>query len=203
VFPIYDQNGELIAVHGRAIDKEFLDSPKLTRGDKSLGVFLATSDSLSAHIGAVCEGAADALALSVCGVAAIAMTGTSAPDWLFKKLAFRSIMIATDADASGDAASTKLEEELNLRAARTLRLRPQFGKDWAEVLEKKGAEKLRQHLAAFSATAPDEIKMNESWRLFKEGREEAAHFAARTIANGECREWLRAKMLESKAALFA
>lgn len=200
VFPIHDQHGELVAIHGRAIEENHFASPKITKGDKSLGVFLAQPDVLNAKVTAICEGATDALALAACGVSAVAMTGTTAPDWLFRKLAFRACLIATDADEAGDKAAAKLKMELELRAAKVFRLRPRGQKDWAEVLEKRGAENLKEFLAPFACDADDETKVNAAWHLFTEGREEAAFFAANTIADGEAREIILSRMRLKKAA---
>ena len=191
VFPITDNGGELIAIHGRAIEENYFASPKITKGDKSFGVFLSQPKALNSKITAICEGAIDALALGACGVSAVAMTGTTAPDWLFKKLAFRAALLATDADEAGDKAAAKLNMEFELRASKCFRLRPRWGKDWAEVLEKIGIQKLAAHLEPFSMNADDETKVNAAWRWFSEGREDAAEFLTCLIENGEAREYLR------------
>lgn len=200
VFPIYDERGELVAIHGRAIEAAHFNSSKITKGDKSQGVFLAQPDALKAKIVAICEGAVDALALASCGVAAMAMTGTTAPDWLLKKLSFRFVLLATDADEAGDKAAAKLKLELEGRGAKIFRLRPRGAKDWAEVLEKIGAEKLRSALEPFAIDATDEIKVNQAWHWFVEGREEAARFATQTIEDLECRESLLDRMRKKTAA---
>ena len=200
VFPIYDQTGELVAIHGRAIEENHFHSSKITKGDKSLGVFPAQPDALKSKIVAICEGAVDALALAACGVSAVAMTGTTAPDWLFKKLAFRFVLLATDADEAGDKAAAKLKIELEPRGAKTFRLRPRNEKDWAEVLEKIGVEKLSGFLAPFSFAATDEIKVNTAWSWLNKGREDAAYFVANTIEEAECREMLLSKMRLKQSA---
>ncbi len=198
MFPICDQNGELAAIHGRAIDNEFFNSPKITKGDKSLGVFAANSNFINAKIVAVCEGQIDALALSSCGVEAVAMTGTSAPDWLLKKLAFKAVLIATDADEAGDKAALKLQHELHSRGAKTFRLRPREAKDWAEVLEKKGVAKLKRFFEPFADDADDETITNCAWRFHQEDRTEAAVFLTNLIQNGEVREYLRERIRRSQ-----
>lgn len=200
VFPICDQNGELVAIHGRAIDESHYASPKITKGDKSLGVFLAQPNAVGTKITAICEGATDALALAACNVSAIAMTGTTAPDWLFKKLAFRTALMATDADEAGDKAAAKLEFELGMRATKTFRLRPRWAKDWAEVLEKIGIVKLSQHLEPFAEKADDETKVNTAWQWFTQGREAAAFFLANTIADNEVRAIILSRISRQKAA---
>jgi DNA primase len=197
VFPICDKMGELIAIHGRAIEEEYFASPKITKGDKSLGVFLTEPNVLQSKIVAICEGAVDALALAACGVSAVAMTGTTATDWLFKKLAFRHALLATDADEAGDKAAAKLKMELEMRAAKVFRLRPRGCKDWAEVLEKRGTGNLKEYLHPFSTVADDENRTNAAWQFFQKGRNEAAEFLANLIENGEVREYLRERMRQS------
>lgn len=203
VFPICNQNGELVAIHGRAIEADHFASPKITKGDKSLGVFFAQPDVLPSQVTAICEGAVDALALATCGVSAVAMTGTTAPDWLFKKLAFRRALLATDADEAGDKSAAKLKFELEMRAAKTFRLRPRGHNDWAEVLEKIGIEKLSLHLEPFALAASDEIKVNAAWRWFTEGREEAAAFLTNSIETSEAREFLRERMRQASEEMRA
>ncbi len=194
VFPITDNNGELIAIHGRAIEENYFASPKITKGDKSLGVFLSQPAALNSKITAICEGAVDALALAACGVSAVAMTGTTAPDWLFKKLAFRAALLATDADEAGDKSAAKLKMELEMRASKFFRMRPRWSKDWAEVLERIGIQKLAAHLEPFCVEASDETKVNAAWRWFSEGRMEAADFLLSLIESGETREYLRERL---------
>lgn len=197
VFPITGKTGELVAVQARAIDKNFCGAEKLTRGDKSLGIFQPPAVFSKKPV-AICEGPVDALALAACGVAAIAMMGTNFPDWLALKLGFKAVLLATDADEAGDQAAAKLDGELTARGARTLRLSPRTAKDWAEALEKIGIEKLTERLASFGSTADDELRVNAAWLWHKANRDEAARFAARLIENGECREWLLTKFAEQK-----
>lgn len=194
VFPIRDAENNLAAIHGRAIDDEHLHSPKITKGDKSAGVFRAAPDALEAQVVAICEGAADALALQTCGVAAIAMTGTTAPDWLFKKLAFKAVLIATDADEAGDRAALKLVDELERVGAKTFRLRPRTAKDWAEVLENNAPEKLINFFQPFAANATDEQKVNAAWQWHIEKKEKLARFAAQLIKDLEVRQILLNRM---------
>lgn len=199
VFPVTDKRGELVAVQARAINQNFLGAEKLTKGDKSLGVF-QTADVFTQKPVAIVEGPVDALALRACGVAAAAMMGTSFPDWLALRLGFGFALLATDADQAGDAAALKLDHELKPRGARTFRLRPRAGKDWAEVLEKFGVEKLSEHLAPFSVAADDEIRLNTAWTWHREGREAAARFVVALIEDHESREWLLEKMTLQRAA---
>lgn len=188
VFPVFDREGNLAAMHGRAIDGNHLNSAKLTRGDKSLGLFYSQAEALDGKIAAICEGACDALALAACGIPAVSMTGTTPPDWFYKKMAFRRVLIATDADEAGDKAAAKLRIELSARGAKVIRLRPKSGKDWGEVLEAVGAENLSRYLAAFKKDLSDEARMAEAVRLFDADRREAALFAAEMIGDANLRE---------------
>lgn len=200
VFGIYDDKNDLVAIHGRAINDDHHNSSKITKGDKSLGVFFAHPKVLQAKVIAVCEGATDALALTSCGVAAVAMTGTTAPDWIGKKLAFKHVLLATDADEAGDKAADKLKFELEKYGAKIFRLRPRRAKDWAEVIEKSGTEKMRPFLGAFAVNSTEEIKVDSAWRFFQDGRDEAALFTAHTISDYECREILLDRIRKNRSS---
>lgn len=188
LFPMHDKAGGLIAVNGRFVDGR--DNPKTqTAGPKSLGLFV-TPGALSAPLIAVCEGPMDALSLWLCGIAAVALVGTSWPDWLPSALAFKPALIATDADKSGDEAAAKLTSTLEARGTRTFRLRSRGSKDWNEALEKYGVEVLSTHLAAFSEAAGDEERINAAWQLMESGRADAARFIASLVEDAFTREAL-------------
>jgi hypothetical protein len=142
IFPIRNPDGELVAATARAI----VGATKNTRGEKSAGVFCATPDALDAKVIAITEGPADALALAACGLAAVALVGTSFGDWLLDTLAGRDVLPATDADAAGDQCAAKFQDALAGRAV-VLRLRPESAKDWAELAEKQGLDAVRAQLA--------------------------------------------------------
>jgi 5S rRNA maturation endonuclease (ribonuclease M5) len=150
----------------------------------------ATPGALSADVIAVVEGPMDALALWLCGVASVALIGTSWPDWLPQALAFKKILIATDADDAGDTAASKLRLELEARGTKTFRLRPRIGKDWSESLQLLGVETLRAHLAPFAETADDEMRVNAAWEFDKNGRQGLSRFVASLIKDGMIRETL-------------
>lgn len=189
IFPVTDKTGKLVAVQARAINNRFIGAEKLTKGDKSLGLFQPMKV-FKHRVVAITEGPVDALALGTCGVAATAMIGSSFPAWLPIACGFKSILIATDADEAGDTAATKLQTELAARGAHVFRLRPRSAKDWAEVLEEVGKRKLAAHLAPFARTATDETRINKAWKWFQDNRKAAAHFTAKLIEDPECREWL-------------
>lgn len=197
IFPLWDQNGKLVAFHGRAIDDNFIGSSKITKGDKSLGVFL-TPNALSAHVVAICEGAVDALALWVSGVAAIAMTGTTLPDWLLLKLAFRPMLIATDADKAGDISAIQLSKDLSARGANPFRLRPVRAKDWAEALQTQDVQQLRESLVAFSVSADDDIRAENALDSFHSGNIVRARFIVSLIEDNYLRESFLLRIRESE-----
>ena len=66
VFPITDADGECITLHGRAIDAQHFGSPKISKGDKSLGVF-QTAGALESEIVAIVGHAQMELELPVNG----------------------------------------------------------------------------------------------------------------------------------------
>jgi 5S rRNA maturation endonuclease (ribonuclease M5) len=188
LFPVRDRAGNLIAVCGRFTDGR-TDPKTQSAGPKGQGVF-ATPGALSADVIAVVEGPMDALALWLCGVASVALIGTSWPEWLPQALAFKNVLIATDADDAGNTAANKMKVELEARGAKTFRLRPRIGKDWNESLQLLGAETLRAHLAPFSETADDEMRVNAAWEFDKNGRQGLSGFVASLIKDGMTRETL-------------
>ncbi|MCA1628054.1 MAG: toprim domain-containing protein [Acidobacteria bacterium] len=195
LFPVQTQAGALVAVSGRFIDGRA--NPKTqTAGKKSGGVF-ATPGALDAPLVAVCEAPMDALSLHLCGIPVVALIGTSWPEWLPAALVFRSVLLATDADKGGDDAAVKLQPALEARGARTLRLRPRGGKDWSELLEKRGAAGLRAPLAPFSATMSDERRGLWAAELHHAGRIDAAQFVAGLMADAFAREQVRQRLRQS------
>lgn len=200
LFPVVDRGGALVAVSGRFIDGR--DDPKTqTGGHKSAGIFPAIPGALEARCLAICEGQFDALALAACGVPAIALIGTSWPDWLPRALAFRSVLIATDNDTAGDRAALSLGPELATRGARAIRLRPKNVKDWGEALENGKLALLRTHLRGFAsmpgavriedagqyqaadieALTDDDVRICAARELAEAGRIEAARFITRLL----------------------
>jgi DNA primase len=145
VFPITDPEGNILAVHGRAIDTEFLNSPKITKGSRKEALF-QPANAFDADIIFLCEGPADAMALHECGFAAVASVATSIPSWLPNRRAFRKVFVAMDADETGDKSADKHINELRAHGARAVRLRPEGAKDWNEMLLKTSADALRNFI---------------------------------------------------------
>jgi hypothetical protein len=140
VFPIVDQVGELVGIHGRAIDEEHHGCDKQTFGAAGVFSTAGSADVLSAERVAVVEGPIDALSLAVLGAPAVATVGTAYPDWLPKALAFKTVLLGHDNDTpdaegrrAGDDAAAKLAAELGQWGARAERRRPS-AKDWNDEL---------------------------------------------------------------------
>lgn len=131
LFPIQQPNGALVAVNARFVDGR--DKPKTqTSGPKSSGLY-TTPGAWDATVIALTEAPLDAIALWLCGLPAMAMIGTSGPPWLERRLAFKSVILATDADEAGERAAAQLQPGLRARGALVFRLRPTGAKDWAEA----------------------------------------------------------------------
>ncbi len=193
LFPVRNRAGELVSVSGRFITSNGKFKTQAA-GRTSNGVF-ATPGALESSIVAVCEAPIDALSLWQCGIPAIALIGCSAPAWLLAALAWRDVLLATDADAAGDTVAAKLTGELEARGGRTLRLRARRAKDWNESLQQRGQDALRANLAAFAPATSDAVREQEAARLWRAGRTVEASFAARLIsdlANAvRVQSWLR------------
>lgn len=143
VFPFCDSESKLVAAIGRYIDG---GTPKhhFPKGmPKSEGLYLADPEALECDPVAVTEAPIDALSIAVSGCPAIATGGTSWPEWLKRKLAFKTVFVATDSDEPGETAAGKLADELRPYGARPIRLRP-GRKDWNDVLTVDGPEVISQ-----------------------------------------------------------
>lgn len=151
VFPLRDESGRAVAAAGRAIDGK----GKQTFGPRAHGVF-STPGALDSACVAIAEAPIDAMSLALAGLPALSTVGVSGfPDWLFRRLAqtvggrSRTVLIAFDADAAGDAAADRLASALSL--CRVRRLRPQGAKDWNAVLTEAGLDALRAAVDAVLA----------------------------------------------------
>jgi DNA primase len=158
LFPICDQDGNLVAVSGRFI-RERNGLKTMTGGTKSLGVF-STPGAWKSKVIAVVEGQMDALSLAFCHLPSVAMMGTNWPEWLPKAIASKQVLIATDADAAGDEVAGRLLEALAADTPHGVRLRPPIGKDWNDVLMQLGRKRaqdfIRKRIAQiFIGTPPN------------------------------------------------
>ena len=145
VFPLRDSAGQLVAMQGRHVDGR-TDPKAHDLGPKGAGVF-ATPGAFEASTVIVVEGPICALSLAAAGKSAIALCGTNAPAWLMKRLAFRRVAVAFDADAAGDAAAPRVIGDLRSFGAQVERWRPTGVKDWNDLLLLHGADVLGRDLA--------------------------------------------------------
>lgn len=196
LFPMRDKAGELVAIEGRHTDAGLPKSH--SAGEKKRGAF-ATAGAFDAPALTVCEGPIDALALVAVGLPALALCGKTAPEWLNRACALRSVILALDADAAGDKAADEIGAAIRTRGAHTLRLRPAGAKDWAELIEHGAADRLRAALVGFSvaparsvadeladveALTDDDARISAARRLARAGRLEEALFIARLLESG-------------------
>jgi len=139
VFAIRDRAGKVVAAQGRFVDSSTM--PKaMSIGPLSAGVY-RTAAALQADTVAICEAPIDALSLAVSGTSAIALCGTSLTRWLRSAVAFKAVVVATDADAAGNAAAERITAEFNL-GTRVLRLLLPEGVKDANALLVRDAEAL-------------------------------------------------------------
>lgn len=149
-FPFKDANGEIVALGGRALWDGGIDKP--ASGPKKAGAFWANAlgfKPLDAALPAiiVCEAPFDALSLAMAGYPALAIGGTTAPEWLSQRCAFRRVLLAFDADIAGDAAAFKIGANLASFGAVSRRLYPEGSKDWNEILQHLGSEAIEDIVA--------------------------------------------------------
>lgn len=131
LFPLRDQAENIVAIHGRYIDRE---EPRMrTAGSKRDAIFDPLGAFRDAPV-AVAEAPIDALSLLVLGLPAVATCGTSWPAWLPDRLSRSHVFLAFDADVPGDIAAEHLRAALIARGALASRLRPYGGKDWNDSL---------------------------------------------------------------------
>ncbi|MBS1789712.1 MAG: toprim domain-containing protein [Acidobacteria bacterium] len=149
LFPIRDQDGNLVAVSGRFIGKPSA-LKTMTGGIKRLGIF-STPSALKSKVVAVVEGPMDALTLAFCHLPAVAMMGTSWPNWLPEAIVGKQVLITTDADTAGDEVAGRLTEVISGDALHLMRLWPPIGKDWNDVLMQVEREATRRLLKTIFA----------------------------------------------------
>jgi hypothetical protein len=130
VFPLSNNAREIVAAQGRSIT----GNAKITAGPKSQGVF-PTPGAWESDPVAIVEAPIDALSLAVTGVPALALCGKTAPHWLPPRLAFRHVLVATDADDGGDEGAERLAPLLRSFGAKAERWRPVGAKDPNELLQ--------------------------------------------------------------------
>ena len=142
VFPLWNQDGKRVAISARAIEPTFIEPKQQTNGDKKQGLF-TTPGALETPALVITEAPIDALSLAACGLPAVAICGTSWPEWLPDWIGLRPVLLAFDNDEAGNKAAARLSDALV--GAKCYRLRP-TGKDWNDDLLALGAEALAEAL---------------------------------------------------------
>ena len=161
LFRVRDRAGRIVGLIGRYVDGR--DDPKgRDVGKKSHGVFAAPGARTKAGRLVITEAPIDALSLAAAGIPALALGGTSWPDWLPSACTFRPVVLALDADKAGDEGCARLTAALQAYGAKIERWRPSGGKDWNELLATLGPDQLRAALA--SGDAEDEsARLKAEW----------------------------------------
>ena len=141
--PLRNDQGQLMAVHGRYIQHIGKQTRMLTIGYPS-GVFTVLKGLESDPLILV-EGLFDALSLAACGVPCIATIGRWI-EWLPGFHPHHTIILAFDGNKSGDAAADYFTKQAN--KIKLLRLRPPGRcKDWNTTLNKIGVRSLTRWLS--------------------------------------------------------
>lgn len=159
VFAIRDTSGRVVAAQGRFIDTNA--QPKaMTVGAMSAGVY-RTAAALEVEIVAITEAPIDALSIAVSGMPALALCGTSIPTWLRRTLAFRTVVVATDADDAGNAAAERIADQFNL-GSRVVRLTLPDGVKDANDLLTRNADALYDIVQNIRASVEPEFDSEEA-----------------------------------------
>jgi hypothetical protein len=165
VFAVRDAAERLVAIHGRYLEPHVQPKarslgpisagavavPLAGAGPRLTGVSPGVLDptQVPPEPGAwatdpliLVEAPIDALSLATAGWAAVAVLGCNLPDWLPPRLAFRHILIGTDADAAGDKAAAEWTRALRPFGVRVDRFRPEGAVDWNALLQRHGGPAL-------------------------------------------------------------
>jgi hypothetical protein len=154
VFPLWDKARRVVAVNCRFLDTDEQHHKTVSFGARGAGVF-RTRGALAGDL-VVCEGPMDALSLASIGIPAVALVGTSGPEWLPVTCGLRHVALALDADEAGDAGAEKLGASLRSLGATVSRWRLTGGKDANDVLQRFGPDGLRQAVGrAIAHARPD------------------------------------------------
>ena len=182
LFRVRDRAGRVVAVMGRYVDGR--DDPKgRDAGPKARGVFAAPGARTTTGRLVITEAPIDALSLAAAGIPALALGGTSWPDWLPSACALRPVVLALDADEAGDAGCARLASALQAYGAKIERWRPSGGKDWNELLATLGPDQLRAALASGDAEDESE-RLKADWSALVSQADELANGAAILERNG-------------------
>lgn len=173
MFPIADARGRVVAFGGRLLHGDgpkYINSPETVIFKKHDTLFAlpeAAQAMRTSSTAILCEGYMDAIAFHAAGVSnAVAPLGTSFTEQqasLLKRYA-STLVLSFDSDGAGISAAERaigIAEAKGL-SARVLRI--EGAKDPAEILEKKGPERLKKN-AASTITCDDFILENAASRL--------------------------------------
>jgi hypothetical protein len=142
VFLLRDASGNIVGAQGRHTDGR--ENPKAHNSTNAGAGVFATPGAWEADTLILCEGPIDALSLAAAGFPAVALLGTSYPNWLRRRSAFRRVLLAHDPDKAGDDAAGRLFPVLRSFGARPDRVRPEGANDWNDLLQARGIEGLRE-----------------------------------------------------------
>lgn len=176
IFPICDRDGNQTGASGRYLHANANPKTRIA-GTKRNGLF-TTPGALTAQTIIITEAPIDALSLASVGFPAVALCGTSAPDWMHLACGLKNVLHSCDADEAGDNAAAALTARFAPYGSRCERLRPHDAKDWNEALQ-RDSEALRDFLAR-AIYPPREFRVldcydpprayAEAARLFRLGR---------------------------------
>jgi hypothetical protein len=142
VFPMFDYNQSLAGAHGRACEIQSNWRRTIRAPGTSRGVFGTGCASETWLV--IVEAPIDALSLELADLSAIATIGTSCPEWLSDRLAFKPVLLGHDRDEAGEEAAVSIARVLKGMGAEPLRLRPPAGcKDWNAALTSLGKASFR------------------------------------------------------------
>lgn len=148
VFRVQDAEGRGVAAEGRWIAPPDPKDKARTYGPRGRGLFVATPNALDVDGVTVCEGAITALSMAACGFAAVSVCGQTAPPWLARSLALRTVFVAYDeGETKTETKAADLVRALVTVGARPYRLRLPAGVDVNDRLRAVGVDVLRGELA--------------------------------------------------------
>lgn len=155
MFPIFDKNGEAVALGGRILEGEgpkYINSPEMPHYKKRETLYaynFAKKAIREKKCVILCEGYMDAIAYHQCGIDyAVAPLGTAFTEQQLKILApfVNTVLLSFDSDGAGQAATYKailLCRKLDL-SVKIIQLKG--GKDPAEIMINFGAETLTNYV---------------------------------------------------------
>jgi DNA primase len=135
-----------VAASGRYIHPDA--KPKARHGGAAKTGVFSTYGARSCELITLCEAPLDALTLAACGFSAVALNGCIMPEWLPAALAFKRVLIASDADEAGNKAAPEWTAKLQAFGARCARFTPYRAKDFNEALQRDGQSAAASYLTS-------------------------------------------------------